>query len=150
MMRFDDFEIDRDANAVILRRRMRATPERLYAAWTRPEQIALWWDPTGTPLAECSIDLRVGGLLRLVGQGQHAFEGRYTELDPPYRLCFDAMGAAGSVDLSPVEGQTEMTVVLQCASAEHLAQFVQMGVAEGTSRTLDNLVAFAMDAVDAG
>ena len=35
-----------------------------------------------------------------------------------------------------------MTVTIRCASAEHLAQFVKLGVDAGTDRTLDNLVAF--------
>jgi hypothetical protein len=36
-------------------------------------------------------------------------------------------------------GGSRMTVEIACRSAEHLAQFVAMGVAKGTSRTLDNL-----------
>jgi len=32
-----------------------------------------------------------------------------------------------------------MTVEIPCRSPDHLAQFVAMGVAAGTSRTLDNL-----------
>ena len=36
-----------------------------------------------------------------------------------------------------------MVVEIRCTSAEHLAQFVQMGVAKGTADTMDNLVARA-------
>jgi len=39
------------------------------------------------------------------------------------------------------EGDTTLLVVeIRCASAEHLQQFLKMGVHLGTERTLDNLV----------
>jgi hypothetical protein len=34
---------------------------------------------------------------------------------------------------------TRMTVEIACRSPDHLAQFVAMGIAAGTNRTLDNL-----------
>ena len=40
-------------------------------------------------------------------------------------------------------GETHMVVEIQCRSAEHLDQFLEMGVQTGTSQTLDNLVAYA-------
>jgi hypothetical protein len=36
-----------------------------------------------------------------------------------------------------------MTVEIECRSAEHLDQFLEIGVDVGTARTLDNLVAYA-------
>lgn len=137
------FELDRASHTLILRRALAATPERLFAAWTTPDQVARWWDPEGRPLAECTIDLRVGGGFRFVNDGhpQHPFEGRYTRIDPPDRLMFDAMGAQGTVLFEPEGDRTRMTVSIRCASRDHLEQFVAMGVAEGTAATLDNLAA---------
>ena len=40
----------------------------------------------------------------------------------------------------PIGEETEMVVEIRCTSAEHLAQFVQVGVADGTAQTVDNLV----------
>jgi hypothetical protein len=58
-------------------------------------------------------------------------------------LVFDAMGAEGRVMLAPAEGGgTAMIVEIACANEAHLQQFVAMGVAAGTSQTMDNLVAF--------
>lgn len=44
-----------------------------------------------------------------------------------------------------------MRVAIRCASEEHLAHFVKLGVASNTDRTLDNLVRFfaAPDAASA-
>jgi hypothetical protein len=37
-------------------------------------------------------------------------------------------------------GATRMQVSIRCSSAEHLEQFVEIGVDVNTERTLDNLV----------
>ena len=122
-----------------------APRERIFAAWTVPEHIMCWWDPTGARLAACEVDLRPGGSFRFVNQGTHgapAFEGVYREISPPERLVFEALGSVGTVALEDSDGRTIMTVTIQCGSPEQLEQFVKMGVDVGTSRTLDNLVAY--------
>ncbi len=138
------FEIDRTANTITLRRTIRSTPERLFDAWTRPDQVSRWWDPTGAPLAGCEIDLRVGGTFRFTNTGReaHPFEGRYTVLERPERIGFEAMGAVGTVTFASGGAVTHMTVTMACASAEHLEQFIAMGIADGTSQTLGNLKAW--------
>ena len=144
MNAFGTFELDRDTNRLILRRSLNATAETVFDAWTRPEQVTKWWDPTGRDLAHCEIDLRVGGAFSFVNAGHesHPFAGRYTEISPPHRINFDAMGAEGSVFLTEDGSVTHMTVEIRCVSPEQLAQFVKTGIADGTATTLDNLVAF--------
>lgn len=138
------FAVDEAAHTIRFTRRFAAPRERVFAAWTEPAQVAAWWDPSGEPLERCEIDLHVGGGFAFVSRG-HAdrpFAGTYKEIAPPGRLVFSAMGAEGRVLLAEAAGGgTLMTVDIACASAEHLAQFVAMGVAIGTSKTLDNLVA---------
>jgi uncharacterized protein YndB with AHSA1/START domain len=145
MMTGDPFVIDHETHAIRMERRVRASAEWLFTAWTDAAQLRLWWDPTGKPLAICEVDVRVGGAMRLVSvdHADHAFAGIYRRIERPSRLEFDAMGARGTVTFRPVGDLTEMVVEIRCTSAEHLAQFVQMGVADGTARTVDNLVARA-------
>ena len=142
-----DFTVDHGTHTLRFERRLSAPPERVFAAWTDPRQLELWWDPSGAKLARCEIDLRVGGSFTFVGCGHPdmPFSGVYRAIEPPSRLAFDAMGAEGRVVLTPVDGGTAMVVEIACASAEHLQQFVAMGVAEGTSGTLDNLAAYVAD-----
>ena len=66
----------------------------------------------------------------------------YRVIEAPSLLVFDAMGAVGTVRLEADRGTTLMTVAIRCASAEHLEQFVKLGVDVNTNRTFDNLVAF--------
>lgn len=73
---------------------IRATPERLFRAWTDPEQLARWWrmDGPGWTFAGASIDLRVGGEYRLAmtdpAGKTHTAVGVYREVQPPTRLVF--------------------------------------------------------------
>jgi uncharacterized protein YndB with AHSA1/START domain len=135
--------IDHPTFTITFKRKLDASPETVFDAWTQPEQISEWWDPDGAPLRDCSIDLRVGGEFKLVNSGHSPpFAGVYRVIDRPSRLVFDAMGAVGTVRLDAADrGGTQMTVTIRCAGPEHLEQFVKLGVADGTDRTLDNLVA---------
>jgi uncharacterized protein YndB with AHSA1/START domain len=136
------FTIDRVAHAIRFERDLQASPEKVFEAWTQPEQISLWWDPAGEPLERCDIDLRVGGAFTFISRGHPMpFAGVYREIARPDRLVFEAMGSTGRVLLASSGGGTRMIVEIACASAEQLEQFIQMNVHEGTSRTLDNLVA---------
>src|SRR5271170_8193151 len=53
--------IDRAAHTITMTRSFEAPPERVFEAWTRPEHIICWWDPSGVRLADCEVDLRPGG-----------------------------------------------------------------------------------------
>ena len=138
------FAVDEARNTIRFERRVPTGPEAVFAAWTDPEQLRRWWDPAGTPLAKCEIDLRVGGGFTFVtvAHPDMPFAGVYRTIERPTLLVFDAMGAEGRVRLNAIPDGTRMVVEIICSSPEHLQQFVQMGVAAGTSQTLDNLVAF--------
>jgi uncharacterized protein YndB with AHSA1/START domain len=136
--------IDHAAHCIRLERRFKASPAQVFEAWTKPEHVTCWWDPGRQPLAVCEIDLRPGGAFTFVPQGQsHSpFSGVYREIVPCKRLTFEALGAIGRVLLEEDGRGTRLTVEIQCHSAEHLQQFLQVGVDEGTGRTLDNLVTY--------
>jgi uncharacterized protein YndB with AHSA1/START domain len=139
------FDVDEAGHTIRFTRILSASREAVFAAWTDPEQLACWWDPSGEKLVRCEIDLRVGGAFTFQGRGHPGmpFSGVYREIAPPERLVFDAMGAEGRVTLAESGDGTAMTVEIVCANEAHLRQFVAMGVADGTSRTLDNLVVYA-------
>ena len=135
--------VDRTTHSIVLVRTIAGSREEVFDAWTKPEQVTEWWDPSGSPLAECSIDLRPGGAFKFLHQGTaYAFSGVYREITPPQRLVFDANGAVGTVSLEAGHDTTWLTVTIVCRSSEHLDQFLKMGVDAGTSSTLDNLVRY--------
>jgi uncharacterized protein YndB with AHSA1/START domain len=145
MMTPGRFTIDQQTHSIRIDRRIRATPDWLFNAWVDPKELRLWWDPSGKPLAICEVDLREGGALKLVNADHpdYAFTGIYRRIERPHRLEFEALGAHGTVTFQALGDMTAMVVEIRCSSAEHLAQFVKMGVADGTAMTVDNLVARA-------
>lgn len=142
-------KLDRTTLTITFERSLAATRDQAFDAWTKPEHVTEWWDPTGTPLSECTIDLRPGGTFRFVNEGNaHAppFEGVYRVVERPAKLVFEAMGAIGTVLFDSRGDKTHLTVAIRCASTDHLEQFVKLGVDAGTNQTLDNLVTYVQKA----
>lgn len=138
--------IDQATFTITFQRTLAASRKDVFDAWMQPDQLAQWWDPSGTPLIECTMDVRQGGAFKFVNKDAgHSppFAGVYRVIEPPSLLVFDALGSKGTVRLEAEHDTTRMTVTIQCASSDHLQQFLKLGVDEGTERTLDNLVAFA-------
>src|SRR2546423_7816269 len=89
----------------------------VFEAWTKPEHVKHWGDPSGRPLVTGEIDLRPGGTFRFVNstpQGPgHAFPGTYREITPPGRLVFEspAPGAADSLGTLEFEERAGRTTL---------------------------------------
>jgi uncharacterized protein YndB with AHSA1/START domain len=123
----------------------------VFEAWTTPEQVALWWDPTGAKLAVCEIDLRPGGAFRWINQGEtgaeHPFTGTYREIVPPERLVFEVWTSPasppqlGTLVFTEGEGGTTLTMTIECQSVAQRDAMLAMRIDAGTARTLQNLAA---------
>lgn len=104
---------------------IRASPERVYAAWTRPEILPTWFGPrSGGRLQIDRFEPQVGGaydVTMVFADGDRArMTGEYRELDPPRRIAmtwrWDESGAPSeetlvTVDLVPTETGTALTLV---------------------------------------
>ena len=107
--------------SLALKRRLKAPPEAVYEAWTKPEKMIRWWGNTGhkTPIAE--TDLRVGGRFRVQfwtpDDEHHSVSGVYREIEPPTRLVFSwawqstpERESQVTVDLKPDNDGTILTL----------------------------------------
>lgn len=78
--------------SLTLVRQIRATPERVFAAITRPEQMLLWWGPDAGPTLSVDADVRPGGrfsiVFRLLDGSEHNPTGVYQEVVPGRKLSF--------------------------------------------------------------
>ena len=78
--------------AVEVRRTIAAKRERVFAAWTRAEEMKRWSGPGPMTVPICEVDLRVGGRYRLQMRAPdgatHTAFGSYREIDPPKRLVY--------------------------------------------------------------
>jgi len=82
------------AERLVIERRYKAPVERVYAAWTKPEQMKRWFAPGDMIVPAAEADVRVGGRYRVQiseGEGQcefHTTGGVYREVVPNQRLVF--------------------------------------------------------------
>lgn len=138
---------------IVVTRVFDAPRARVFEAWTRAEHVARWWDPTGTPLAACEIDLRPAGAFRWVhrnpggGEG-YAFSGVYREILPPEKLVFTVRMFPSGPDpigtlLFADHGQrTTLTLTITCATQQERDSLLSHGVEAGTLKTMENLAAY--------
>ena len=93
-----------------LRRVFKAEREKVFRAWTDPEELKKWWGPEGYATPSAEVDLRVGGKYRLgmrkLPHGEIIYlSGIYREVRPPERLVYTWRWEA-----QPEHGETLVTV----------------------------------------
>jgi uncharacterized protein YndB with AHSA1/START domain len=78
--------------SLTLKRRLAAAPEKIYAAWTQPAQLAKWFGPDAGPVLRAETDVRVGGRFHIVFRSEdgeeHDVSGTYQEVVPNEKLKF--------------------------------------------------------------
>jgi len=134
--------------SLTLKRRIKASPEKVYAAWTDPQKLIRWFRiPTVVAASvRAEIDLRPGGRFRfsfddLSGE-HHEVGGVYREVVPNARLVFSwawhstpERESQVSITLKPESGGTLLTL--------HHEQFVDERARDGHARgwvaMLDNI-----------
>src|SRR5579864_8201032 len=85
---------------VVFERTYDAPLDRVWQAWTDPEQLKQWWGPDNVTIPECEIDLRVGGRFFIVMEASEALgeykgtrwpmEAKFTKIEPKARLEYTA------------------------------------------------------------
>lgn len=80
------------APSLTLKRRFKASPEKVFAAWTDPTLLMRWIGPPDIENVSAECDARVGGAYRFVMRGAdgetHEVSGVYREVAPNERLVF--------------------------------------------------------------
>jgi len=120
--------------SVTLVRRVKASPAKVWAAITQPDQMLQWWGPDAGPTLSVVADVRPGGrfsvVFRLMNGQEHNPTGIYQEVVPERTLAFtwDLPGERVSLvtfRLAPMDGGTELTLTHEqlpdaasCASHE--------------------------------
>jgi uncharacterized protein YndB with AHSA1/START domain len=80
--------------SLTLRRHLKASPAKVYAAWTDPQKIVGWFGPSQTVIGSvrAELDVRVGGRFRAsfaTEDGKHhEVSGIYREVMPDVKLVF--------------------------------------------------------------
>jgi uncharacterized protein YndB with AHSA1/START domain len=119
-----------------------ATPDRVWDAMTKPENVAQWWGAGHGKLEVVRMEVERGGHWRFVSHGEHGaqgFEGRYREVTPKSRIVqtfeWDGMPGHVSVETMTLEdmgdGRTMLRVVSQFHTTEERDGMMGSGMSEG-------------------
>ena len=141
-----------NAAPLIVRRIVRATPARLFDAWTRPEHLLRWFGPRSAACVGAEVDLRIGGAYRLVVEFVDGrvvtIEGTFTTIERPHVLVYtwsiapdltSAPVEVVTVRFEPRDASTEVTVIHDRMPSDE----VRRGHAAGWEDCLDGLERFA-------
>lgn len=81
-----------DAITLHMERTIRASAERLFAAWTTPAQLQQWWGPAHVVCSDAAVDLRPGGHYHIDNQMPDGttlrIEGQFEHIEPPRKLVY--------------------------------------------------------------
>ena len=117
--------------SVNVSRFIRASRQRVFDAWVKPELRRKWWRThRGEGLTACEVDARVGGryCMKQIGGGcespgedpdyEWIMEGEFLEVDPPRKLVFTwnvnheppTVDERVTIEFREVEGGTDVTI----------------------------------------
>jgi len=120
----------------------------VFKAYTDPDRIRDWWGPQRFINTVDTMDVRPGGIWRIVQRdadgNEYAFHGVYHEVRPPAQLVgtFEFEGAPGHVSLDTVtfeehDGRTTLVEKSVFQSVEDRDEMLKEGVEEGVIETMD-------------
>lgn len=122
---------------IVVRRRMPAPREIVYAAWIDPEGIRDWMCPGDVVSAEAILDVRVGGSFRIIMRGNdrvHEHTGTYQVVDPPAKLSFTWSGLENPVEITLVTvdfiahgDESDLIITHEGFTKSDVAQRYEMG-----------------------
>ena len=134
-------------NSVSLHRVLKASPEKVYRAFTEANAMASWLPPYGFVCTVHEMNVKVGGTFRMsfhnftTGNG-HSFGGKYLEIKPneflKYTDKFDDPNLPGemttSVELKKVSVGTEIKIFQQDIPSMIPAEMCYLGWQESLEK----------------
>lgn len=143
MMTNSDVQKPDDAT-LVLRRMLKATPERAFGAWTSPEHIQQWMRPEpGMVVPLVHMDLRKGGRFRIQMKnldGEYfTAVGEFREVSAPERLVYtwDWEKDGSGTQFGEVEGKPSLITVEFLKRGEQ-TEFVMTHTRFATVESRDN------------
>lgn len=126
----------------VLEHTFRAPAAKVFAAYTDPKLIPMWWGPGGNAIRVDTMDVRPGGAWRFVQTMPNGHQmvsyGTYLEVKPVTRLVYtfaiegqDRDEIRATIDLVEKDGMTHLTLTNLCGSKEARDTILRYGAAAG-------------------
>ena len=142
---------------LVLEREVAVPPHLVWKAWTDPEHLKQWFAPKPYETPEAEIDLRPGGIFRVVmrspeGEDMDQGAGCYLEvvenerltwtgaLGPGFRPTESDFPFTAIISLEPTATGTRYTAVAKHPNVDLKKQHEEMGFHDGWGAALGQLV----------
>lgn len=135
--------------------------ERVFDAWTDPEQVSEWWGPQGVFTPVCEIDAKAGGKIHIIMEAgaelgpakgmKWPVDGVFEEVEKNTKLVFTSNSVNDgkeyfkyrtTVTFDEKNGKTTMTVHVAVTEIQPGAEFAIPGMEQGWNSQFDKLVEF--------
>jgi len=145
-------------------REFEAPIQKVWQAWTDPEQLKKWWGPNDVTIPECEVDLKVGGKIRIVMEASEAMgeyagtrwpmEATFTAVEEPTKLAYEAkawtegMEATTTIEtvqeltLAEENGKTKLYLTAAIHKAGPDAGMAVQGMQYGYAQQFDKLAEY--------
>jgi len=128
---------------IVVTRVFDALRERVWRAWTEPEELARWWGKRGwtTPPESVTMDVRIGGEFSLLSVSDEdgsemRVDTTYREIVAPERLTF----GESTVTLTDLgDGRTEMVFRTTTEMTDEIRRRAAGGLASAFDRLAEQL-----------
>jgi len=145
---------------ITITRILDAPHDKVWQAWTEPQEIEQWWGPRGFTTRVDEQNLEPGGSFKYTmldaDENEYPSVGIYQEIAEPNRIvATDEFGDSDKNDQAAPEGlpsgmintttfeeadgQTQVTVSIMHQSVEDRKKHEEMGVVDGFNEQIDKL-----------
>jgi uncharacterized protein YndB with AHSA1/START domain len=146
------FTVDKDNLEVRMEYTFKASPERLFKAFTTAEDIARWWGPKGSTVVVDKLDFKVGGQWRFIETSAdgsvNPFHGVYTAIDQPRSysntFVYEPWGEDSILEETTAlevvdDDHTTMISTTRYKTIDDLNRMVDSGMEKGATEGMDCL-----------
>jgi len=133
---------------IVTTRVFRATRMTVFAAWTDPEQLKLWWGPRGFTNTFHVCEMRAGGLWSYTMHGpggkDYPNESRFVEITPPERIVIEHTSHPRfqlTATFEEFGGNTKLTF-RQLFESASVRDGIERFAVQGNEENLDRLAEF--------
>jgi uncharacterized protein YndB with AHSA1/START domain len=153
---------------LVITRVLDAPRSTVFHAWTDPVQMAKWWGPHSVTNTVSDMDVRPGGMYRIVMRGpdgtEYPIKGVYREVRPPAQLVMTIDASEhpaewhdlampdhsqrdrnpcgqmlGTITFEDLGSKTRVTVKTRFESTEIRNAMQKMGAVDGWAQSLERL-----------
>ncbi|MDE5429850.1 SRPBCC domain-containing protein [Elizabethkingia meningoseptica] len=153
---FFNFSVDKENNAIVIKREFDADPDLLWQSWTKAELLDKWWAPKPYHVETKTLNFTEGGvwLYAMVSpeNEKHWCKANYTSIEPQQSIAWrdsfcDENGNENkikphsywTINFSPENNTTILDIILKHDHYAAIETILEMGFKEGFTMCMQNL-----------